>query len=213
MKKVILSSFCICTILVIANWGKQSSDLSGDNKHRINFYGKIITIGNQDQEKEIENISIDNIFKQIPFYVSPTTFTKDINPKDHTLTANPRDILQDVRIDLSEIKSIETKREDSNPVIWEFRDNKSGQKDKATSEFVEIIVTSNDKTKNNYLIELRKNVNFDEKNPAGAIESKINFKGLSKLSIDGYTDRELEKKEKITEEKSQKTIAVNNKKW
>lgn len=212
-KKVIISLLFTSTILFLANWAKQSSDISGNHKHRINFHGKIITIGNQDQEKEIENISIDNIFKQIPVYVTPTTFTQDIDPKSHILKSNPRDLLEDVRLDLSEIKSIETKRENSDPVIWEYRDKKSDQQNKINNEFIEIIVISNDKTKNNYLIELRKTIHFDIKNPAGPIESKVNFKGLSKLSIEGYVDRELEKKDKIKEEKPQKIFEVNNKKF
>jgi hypothetical protein len=225
MKKIILSLLFISTVLFMANWSKQTSDVSGDRKHRINFYGKIITIGNKDKEKTIENISIDNIFKQIPVYETPTTPTKDIDPKAHLLKANPRDLLEDVRIDLSEIKSIETKRENDNPVIWEYREATAAEKaekketasGKVNNEFVEIIVINNDNSKNNYLIEIKKNINFDqrgetaenvteEKKSADPIESKISFKGLSKLTIEGYTDREMEKREKIKEEKALKDL-------
>ncbi|MFC1842252.1 hypothetical protein ACFLYU_01185 [Candidatus Dependentiae bacterium] len=211
MKKITLSLLFISALLLLSNWAKETSETAGDKKQRINFYGTIITVGNQDKAEKINNISAANIYKQIPVYVAPTTFTKDINPKTHTISANPKDILQQVRIDLAEIKEIKTKRIEGEPVIWEYKEKNGKQKGKIRREFIELIVTSNDDTKNNYLIELRKNLRFDIKNAAGPMESKLNFKGLIKLTIEGYTDRDLEKKEKLEKRKRKGKKGLNHK--
>jgi len=192
MKKTILSFLSIITILIMANWAKETSEVAGDKLHRVNFYGRIITVGNQDQEPKIDNISIDNIYKQIPVYLAPTTFTKDINPKTFVIKANPKDILTQVRVDPAEMRSITVRRVEGNPVVWKYMDG-----DKLRREYIEIIVISNDGSKNNYLIEANKKLHYNEISPAGPKESKLNFKGLRKLTIEGYRDRELEKKKKL----------------
>jgi len=194
MKKIILSSLSIVTLFIMANWAKQVSDVKGDRLHRVNFYGRIITVGNQDKEPKIDNISIDNAIKQIPVYLAPTTFTKNINPTTFTITANPKEILTQVKIDPAEIRTVTVKRVEGNPVTWKYKDG-----DKTRREYIEISTTLNDNSKNNYLIDANKTLRFNKVSPAGPLESTQNFKGLIKLTIEGYKDRDLEKNKEIKE--------------
>jgi len=195
MKKVSITVGCAAGILLLANWGaREKSEVRGDRLHRINFYGSIITAANRDKETKINNISIGNLIKQIPVYVAPTTRIKNkIDPTKYIIKAPPKDILQQVRLDLYETKYIRTKRVGGNPVIWKHVKKEPRKKEyKTKREYIEIIATSKDKTKSNYLIEKRKLLKYNEISPAGPRESKINFKGLIKLTIDGYKDREFE---------------------
>jgi len=198
MKKIIISTIFISSVFLLANWSKQVSEVAGDKKQRINFYGNIITVANQDKQPAIDNISIENIIKQIPVYVAPTTFTKHINPKTRTLTANPKNILLKVRIDLSEIKEIEPKRVAEEPIIWKYGEiDKETGKLKVKREYLELIVIFNDNTKNNFLVEVAKELFFNIKNESGPQESRLNFKGLVRLLIKGWEDRNLEKRNKL----------------
>ncbi|MFC1841494.1 hypothetical protein ACFLYA_00295 [Candidatus Dependentiae bacterium] len=191
MKKPILTLTFISCILLLANWSKEASDdVSGNRLHRIDFYGKIITAANQDKKPEITNISIDNIYKQIPVYIAPTTFAKGIDPKIRTITVEPKNILTQAKLDLSETKYLIVKRINEEPVIWEYKDESGRVK----REYIEVEVVKNDNSKNNYLFEIRKDIIFNVDSGAGPEEQKINLKGLIKLEIDGYRDRELEKK-------------------
>jgi len=204
MKKYISCLVYIGAALIIINWGaKQKSIVSGDNLHRINFFGKIITVANQDKETKVDNISIENLIKQIPMYKAPTSKTDSIDPKKHIIRINPKDILPQKFFDLKEAGNIETKREAGNPVIWKYVEIVRNPTTGATSfkekrEYIEIIVSppqdlkNKESKKNHYLVESRQLLRYNEVSPAGPIESKLNFKGLYKLTIEGYRDRELE---------------------
>jgi len=206
MKKTILSLMSIMTIFIMMGSGKQASDGLGDKLHRINFYGRIITVGNQNKEIKINNISIDNLYKQIPVRLAPDSLTPNINPTTHIFKKSPERILPLVKIDPSEIKSVTVKRSEGNPVIWKWMD-----KDKVKREYIELIVTSNDNSKSNYLIHANKRLFYNEVSPAGPKETKLNFAGLMTLKIDGFTDRELEKRKKLEEKLRKRKKGLNHK--
>jgi len=205
MNKQITSIALITAIILMGNWGgRRVSQVSGDVLHRINFFGKLVPYANQDKTIEVDNISIGNNIKQIPVFVAPTTKTNNIDPNLHTIKSNPKDILQQMRFDLSEVQRLETKRDGANsPIIWKYMDG-----DKTKREYIELVAASHDKTKNNYLIENRTLLRYNEKSPGGfPVEGKLNFKGVLKLTIEGYKDREMEKRKTRakTEKKAKKT--------
>ena len=206
MKKLMCYFSFMLGALIVINWGaKQQNIVSGNNLHRINFFGTIITFANQDKETKVDNISIENLIKQIPMYEAPTSHTKNIDPKTHIIKANPKDILPQKFFDLRETGQIETKREAGNPVIWKYMEverNAAGTSTlKEKRNYIELIVTPPKgpgaplPKKKNYLVESRQLLRYNEVSPAGPIESKLNFKGLLQLTIKGYTDREFDKKE------------------
>jgi len=208
MKKIIIPAIFISSIFLLANWSKETSDVCGNRQHRINFYGTIVTIANQNEKQKIDNISIENLYKQIPTYLTPTTHTDKINPTKHTIKTNPKSILQQVRVDLSEINTIETKRVQGIPVIWKWITDR-GKKIKR--EYIEVIAIYNDKTQQNYLVELNKRIFFNVTSPAGPRESKITFKGLKSLTISGYEDRDLEKKDQFYKRRTRPKKGLNHK--
>ncbi|GEM_PF-1836805 len=72
MRKTFVSLFGIVAIFILSGWGAQNSNVSGDKKHAINFYGTLETWSSPDTIINIENISIDNLYKQIPMLLKPT---------------------------------------------------------------------------------------------------------------------------------------------
>jgi len=202
MKKFFITVLFVAGLIILANWGPptERSEVAGDRLHRINFNGKVITLVSKDTEIDVDNISIGNNVKQIPVYSTPTTSSKHIDTTKHRITANPEDFFPQVRIDLSEIKTIETIYNGGEPIVWKYIEGnrKKGQSedDKVKREYTEIVAVSNDDTKNNYLLENRLLLRFNEKSKAGPKETKLNFKGLIKLTIEEYVDRDLKPKSK-----------------
>jgi len=72
MKKTLAAFVAIGTICVLSGWGTRDSNVSGDKKQSINFYGTLETWASPGKTMEVENISIENIFRQIPMYVKPS---------------------------------------------------------------------------------------------------------------------------------------------
>ena len=180
MKKTSIFLGCVAAIMILANWGtREKSEISGDRLHRINFYGKIVTVANQDKEIDINNISIYGLTKQIPAYEAPTSMTATIDPTTHIITAKPDTEIPEARIDLSEIRIIKTKREGDSPIIWKY---KVGEKIK--KEYIEFVA---------YSFSIKKEIKdliFDREK---AIKDKFWAKAdtimnkLRKMKIDNYT--------------------------
>ena len=72
-KKITLAAALI-TICMLAGWGSKDTNISGDNKQSINFYGTLSTWANPKEQIQVDNISIENIFKKIPMYVKQSNF-------------------------------------------------------------------------------------------------------------------------------------------
>ena len=72
MKKIVSSVVSIGAIVLLAGWGTPESNVAGNKKHSINFFGTYQSWANQDRIINIENLSIDNLFKQIPMLLKPT---------------------------------------------------------------------------------------------------------------------------------------------
>ncbi|MCK5632138.1 hypothetical protein KAH94_00135 [bacterium] len=76
MKKLHSACCGIIAATILAGWGSQESNIAGDKKHDTNFYGILQTWSNPDTKMAVENISIDNLIKQIPVFVKPSTTKK-----------------------------------------------------------------------------------------------------------------------------------------
>jgi len=87
MKKACFFALSAITFSTLYGWGTQESNVSGDKKHSINFYGTLETWANPGKKIKIENISIDNLYKQIPLYVKPATRVTKAHKKAASNTA------------------------------------------------------------------------------------------------------------------------------
>lgn len=163
-------------ILILVNWSSQDSTVSGNRKHRINFYGKLETY--EGNIYNVENISIGMKYKQICFFEAPKKL-----PHDFILTKDPRKGFIS-KIDLAEISKLSVPR----PYL-KFTFKKGTIK----REYIEVIITFKDKekTERTYLIDPRIKIECDEKTNAGPIEMEsLSFTALKKLTVEGYSYRE-----------------------
>ena len=205
MKKIIFSTIFISSLFLLVNWSGQTSEVAGTKKHRVNFYGSIKLVANQDTTYVINNTSIDNAYRRIPVFIAPTkTSSSKIDLKNRTFSSLK--VLTPQRIDLSEIKIIQTKRIDGDPILWKWIKIDKKKDKKTKRSYIEIYTEYNNGTKQNYLIEDRKKLYFDIigtkkdgktiKDPNLPKETYPNFEALVCLEIDYYKDRDLDKKEK-----------------
>jgi len=72
MKKGLIITTGIAGVILLSGWGSSDSNVTGDKKHSINFYGTLETWANQGTFIKVDNISIDNLFKQIPMFLRPS---------------------------------------------------------------------------------------------------------------------------------------------
>lgn len=212
-------------IVVTGGWGTPEGNVAGEKKQAINFYGSLETWANPGTQLPLENISVDNLYKQIPLFLKPTaslpkpdttaaaldcskccaqqktTTTKKY--KEFILEGDPRNTLLETKIDLAEISELMIPHPDE---VWTYQKEKGYSK----TEYIEIVVISKDtkKTKTSYLIEKRKRIYSDRINAAGPEEQEIPLEALKSLKIDGYKDRKLETTEKIQAQHNNKKPAV-----
>jgi hypothetical protein len=164
-------------------WGSSQSNIAGDLKHDVNFYGKLIT--QQGQEYSVNNISIQGKYKQIVMYDKPikhaepalNSETKQLEIK---LDVNPSTDLSNAGIDLSEVSEIIVP---SPNTIWFYQKKDRQQK----LEFIEVDVISKSNTKRSYLLERKTRINCDEIDAAGPQEKNVPLSALDKLIIEGYS--------------------------
>ncbi len=206
MKKIVIPIAYILTACVVINWTAQEPTIEGKRKHKVNFYGMLTT--HQDKIYKVDNISIARLYKQIPLYEVPAdkdSVAKAYDPEKKVTTNilknDPRKGII-TRIDLAETGKIMTP---SPNTLWTYK-KKKGYREK---EYIEIVIVSNDKqkTKNNYLIDLKRKIHCDEINEAGPIEKEVPFDAIKSLTIEGYKHREIDKK-KEPEKKPAKSVAA-----
>lgn len=182
MKKELLLGPFVCAVLVLlANWTTQDTTVTGDKKHRVNFFGTLET--QEGNKYKVENISIGMKYKQIYFYEAPQEI-----PKDLMLTKDPRKGFV-AKIDLSEVTEIKVPHPERKLTF---------KKGTAKKEYVEVVIIFKDeeKTKRRYLIDPRKKIECDEITKAGPIElESLSFAALKHLVIKGYRYREPEQDE------------------
>jgi len=207
MKKAIAIIGAVGTICILAGWGTQGSNVAGDKKQTIKFYGTLETWASPRKPMEVENISIENIFRQIPMYVkpsgsaiatsSPKTDTKQTN--NLVLQKDPKTSLIQAEIDLAEVGEVKVPFPDQ---FWIYQKDDRARK----NEFVQVTIISNDakKTKTDYLVEKRKKIFCDRISAAGPGEQKVPLTAIKSLKIKGYKDRELEKSKKRKQEEQEK---------
>jgi len=167
-----LKLISISLIFLLCNWS-QDSNVSGDRKQKVNFFGEIET--KNDTKYKIDNISVGRIYKQIPL------FEIQKNPQGNTaITTDPRKGII-TRYDLAEIATIEVPYPDQ---ILTFQKKAGGPK----TEYIELSIALNDKThtKTSCLIDLRRKLYCDKISDAGPIEMEVPFTSLKRLTIKGY---------------------------
>jgi len=182
IESILLASTMLC---LLPQWTTQETTVAGNKKQRVNFFGTLET--QEGNKYKVENISVGMLYKQIPLYESPTEPSEN-----YALKKDPRKGIIS-RIDLSETETIQVPHPD---IVWSYQ-----KKGFHKTEYIEITVISKDqqKTKCNYLIDVRRKIFCDKINQAGPIELEVPFQSLKRLTLDGYRYRESEcKKEKRT---------------
>lgn len=172
----------------ILNGTSFGSNTNKDLKQPVNFSGKLTT--HQGQEYIVDNISINNQYKQIPMYDKPTmhaepTFNNDTKQKEIKLEDNPANDI--TKIDLSELNQIHIP---SPETIWYY------QKKGPRKEFVEVVVTTKSNTKRSYLLDPKTSVYCDQIDPAGPQEKMVRLPAVNVLTIESYTCRDTSKDQK-----------------
>ncbi len=201
MRKIIFLFLNVAILLVLVNWGAPETTVAGGNKHVINFHGTLYTWAQPEQPIKIDNISLDNLFRQIPLYTKPSIKNKKIIKKEgnnYIILKNPRKNFTEIQIDLSETNEIIVPQPEKK---WTYKPEENKTSEYGNIVFVEIILVSNDKkTQSHYLIENNKKLYCDKINKAGPIEMEVPIIALKKLVIEGFTDRNLEKKKQLSQE-------------
>lgn len=173
-------------VSIVGGWSEQdSSSVAGSKKNDVNFYGSLDT--HQGKKLNIDNISIDRLYKQVPLYAMPAK--KDYNKSTYKLTKDPRTAFVVTKIDLAEVAEISV----PNPeVVYVFQKEKGYRED----EYIQITVVSNNeaRTQTSYLISKRKKIYVDEINKSGPVEKEVPLEAIKLLKIDGYKRRDSEQK-------------------
>ncbi len=176
--------FCIAFLI---NWGAPEPTVEGNDKHKVNFFGKLIT--HQGQEFSINNISIKNRYTQIIMIDKPAThpnpvFQRDKNRYEIKLDVNPATDFSKTKIDLSETAEIQVPNYNT---VWVYQKEKRARKFK----YLEVVVISKNenKTKRSYLLEKRTELRCDEIDAGGPLEKVVPLGAIKSLIIEGYEFR------------------------
>jgi len=187
MRKLLFLFVTLMSILCI-NWRAQETTLEGNFKQTVNFYGKLIT--HQAKEYRVDNISINEKYKQIPMYDKPRKHPKPaLNPKTNqkeiVLKVNPKNNFITSKIDLNEVSEIHVPKPN---ITWIYQ--KEGKQRRL--EYIEIVVISRNKkkTKNSYLVGRKTKVRCNEVNSAGPVEKIVPISAINRLIIEGYSLRD-----------------------
>jgi len=183
MNKTLTPILGLIILITLVNWSSETSD-GGKRDLKVNFYGTLKT--RSGEQFEVDNISIEWLYKEIPLYETPDNQEK-LKP-DHVLSKNPlKGII--TRIDLSEVYAIRVPAPD---ITWTYQKEKGYR----NTEYVEIAVVFEDqKTTHNYLININRKLRCRETNSVGPIEKEVPFQAVNELIIKGHRarDREEEK--------------------
>lgn len=178
---ILISSLLSASMLECTSMGSTTTK---DLKQSINFSGKLTT--HQGQEYIVDNISIDNKYKQIPMYSKPLNHAEpmlnsETKQQEIQLETDPAD--DNGAIDLNEVSKIHVP---SPEIIW-FYQKKPRQ---ARQEFIEVEITTNSNTKRSYLLSPKTPIYCDEMDAAGPQEKTVRLLALNTLTIEGYSYRD-----------------------
>jgi len=179
-------------IFLLVNWAGQETTISGCRKPRVNFYGVLETrAGNR---FDVENILIDGLFKQIVVHEAPATL-----PEDFVLKDDPQSELMRAKLDLSEISQISVPSPDK---VLTYK-RKGLRKDSYVE--IEVFFNNEQKTKRKFLVNLRKELQCDDKINAKPLELESpKFNTIRRLIIKGYKYNEPELEESQSTKKPSK---------
>jgi len=181
--------------LLLANNGIEGTSFGSsakDIKQPVNFSGKIST--HQGQQYIVDNISIDNKYKNIIMYAKPTEHENAILNQDSQhfeikLAENPTtDFVKDA-YNLDQIKEIQVP---SSNTLWYYQKKPNQQR----MEYIEVVVITKSNTKSYHLLEHRAQIYCDEIDATGSQEKIIPLAALQTLTIEGYTYRDTSKTKK-----------------
>lgn len=202
IKNLLLVMGGISSILILANWGAQTSQ-SGRPKPAVNFEGLLTT--EQEEALRVENITFDGKYKQIPMYDAPSgakalekeksaALNEKTGHKEVLLRKHPKNNFVLTKIDLSEVSKISVM---SDP-LYVHEDKEK----KRRTVFLKITVVLHDqkKTPKSYLVEDGHKLFCDEKNEAGPLEKEVPLSAIKELIISGFHEQEVEVRVKSSEE-------------
>jgi len=160
---------------VLCHMGENTS-VDGRAVPAINFYGTLKDTS--DNTFDVEYITIDHLYKNIPVYEIPKH--AEIDPAINTTLLN-----------LSEVQSIQVNNPES---IVSFNNR----------HYIVITVTMNGslENKHDYLIEKNKQFYCSQLNPAGDIERKLSFQAVATLAIKGHKQSDIEDRNSLTAKKT-----------
>lgn len=154
------STGIIAASLLLVHFGNNDESITGREKPKINFYGKLTDTSGKTYS--VENITISGMYKQVPLYQKPTD-----KHKDPTVNIT--------RIDFAEIYSIRVPFPET---ILTYNNR----------QYIELEITSADlkHTKDTYIIEKTKRLICDQINTAGPIEKDLAFEAVDILIFEGH---------------------------
>lgn len=191
IKKVGISSLMgLLAIVILANWGSESSQVSRP-RPAVNFEGTLKTA--QGENLKIQNITFHGKFRQIPMYDAPVgkkaakreqdaKLNEKTGLKEVILKKHPKDNFVVTKIDLDEVLELHVTPDP----IWVYQEPEKARR----VVFVKIDIVSNDekKTKKSYLVEETTKLFCDEINEAGLLEKEVPLTAIEQLIISGHEE-------------------------
>jgi hypothetical protein len=177
----------LSTPTLLFSYGTAEKNIGPSKKHSINFYGTLEV--HQGQTFEVENISIQDEYRQIPMYDCPgegylekAVANKETGKMEIRLKEDPTHDMAVTKIDLEEVEEI---RVDHEPIyVFQQPQHRPSYFYRAT-----IISKSSSKTKHYALIPEHIKLQCDEVDAAGPIEKSVPLSAVKSLKIKGFSQR------------------------
>ncbi len=194
---VIFYIFIVLNIpLILFSYGTGEKNIGPSKKHSVNFYGTLEV--HQGKKFDVENISIQDLYRQIPTYDCPSEeylekpiANKESGKMEVHLKENPVHDMAVTKIDLDEVEEICV---DHEPLyVFEQAQHRPAYFYRAT------IISKSSKTKHHALIPEHVKLECDEIDAAGPIEKSVPLSAVKSLKIKGFSQR-------IDQEKTQAPI-------
>jgi hypothetical protein len=168
---------------MIFSYGTAESNVGPSKKHSINFYGTLEV--HQGNIFEVDNISIQDLYRQIPMYDCPgegflekATLNKETGKMEIHLKENPADI---TKIDLEETEEICVDREP----LYVFQQPQH----RPTYFYRATIISKSNQTKHYSLVSEHAKLTCDEIDSAGPREKDVHLSSIKSLKIKGFSQR------------------------
>jgi len=179
-----VNSFLYTKFGIATNFGSSGTNVEGNGKQTVNYYGKLIT--QQGQENTVENISINGKIKDIIMYDSPAKHAQaEVNTKTKQLEikidTNPTTDFVKSKIDLSKVSELYV----PNPnTIWLYQQDEKHQR----QEFTQILITAQESTHPKaYLLEHKTQVLCNSIDNGNSQKKEVPLAAIEKLIIEGYS--------------------------